>query len=542
MITNATPVLIIGDDLTGLALAVDLAHRGIRSTILAGASSKQPVDVLGTRTMEMFRRWGLADEVRMAGQNRHYTQSCAWVTSLHGLEFGREPIPSPALADVDTQSPAVPERLPHRLSASVLRRAVDRSDLIDVVIPESLVGIDHRDNYVDVVVQDADTRARTIRATFVVVSNGDDRVVRSSLDIGLTTVYDGGSTRELIFLDDGLDQAHTTRPARRYDFIGRKGHWATLESLNGRDEWRFTLLCNGEGADVPNDLLASLAFALGTERAVKIVSTGERHDQYAIAETFSRGRVFLAGDAAHQTPAAGGLERNGGIFDAVNLSWKLAAVLDGWGGAQLLQSYDIEQRPLAELDVREAVANRRRMRTEALIGPPAMLFDFTDISAAAMDARRVFGHAFAEATSRLWYPELARFGVSYHDSPLTILDREPAVGLSPSKKAAPAASGLRAPHVWLDAAKTKSILDHFGSGFVLLRFETVVNVDDVQAAANEIGVPLQVVNIESRQAAELYECALVLVRPDGHVAWRGEEATDPAQLLAAVTARRPTAE
>jgi hypothetical protein len=214
---------------------------------------------------------------------------------------------------------------------------------------------------------------------------------------------------------------------------------------------------------------------------------------------------------------------NTGIQDAFDLGWKLAAVLDGWGGAGLLESYDCERRPASARAADVSLKNYRRLVSAAQraeINSPTPEGDA---------ARRAIGERLVEENEKTWHPVGVHLGYIYHPSPVVVPDGSPmpeddTFGYRPT-----AFPGARAPHVWL--APGSSILDLFGDGFVLLKFSDV-SADGIERAAASRGVPLRAHRIEHREAAALYGRALVLVRPDGHVAWRGD--SQPADAFAMI--------
>ena len=241
-----------------------------------------------------------------------------------------------------------------------------------------------------------------------------------------------------------------------------------------------------------------------------------------VADRFSDGRVFLAGDAAHAHPPNGGLGMNTGIQDAFDLGWKLAATLAGWGGEVLLESYDHERRPASARAAEVSLANYRRLVSAA---QRAEIYAPTPAGAAA---RREIGARLVEENEKSWHPIGVHLGYIYHPSPIVVPDSTPmppddTVGYVPT-----AFPGARAPHAWL--AEGRSILDLFGAGFVLLAFADVPTAALERAAAAR-AMPFVVHHIRQREIAELYGRALVLVRPDGHVAWRGDQVPDDAQAL-----------
>ena len=247
--------------------------------------------------------------------------------------------------------------------------------------------------------------------------------------------------------------------------------------------------------------------------------------------------MLIAGDAAHLTSPTGGFGMNMGIQDAVDLGWKLEAMLAGWGGPQLLCSYEIERRPVAIRNVREASGNLRRMlspRTERL------RHEAFEPGPVGDKARAEFGAKFSEMMRREWFTLGIHLGYRYEGSPIIVPDgtAEPPDSVSTYEQTA--RPGHRAPHVWL--APGKSTLDLFGRGFVLLRFDPAAATEAFERAAREQRVPLTRIDIDDAGAAALYERALVLVRPDGHVAWRGDAVpADPASIIAIVRGAGGTA-
>jgi hypothetical protein len=245
-----------------------------------------------------------------------------------------------------------------------------------------------------------------------------------------------------------------------------------------------------------------------------------------VAERYSKGRVFLAGDAVHQLSPTGALGMNTGIADVVDLGWKLAAVAQGWGGPNLLASYDDERRPVGLRNV--------GMTTEFYLAHEK--FD-EGLSAIEEDSER--GRALRERLGRELVRDVGamfrtiglQIGYRYEGSSIVVPDGTPPAPDDPESFVPSARPGSRAPHVTL--ADGTSTLDLFGRGFVLARLgEDAPDGSAIAAAAKQRGVPLRTVTIVGQEAADIYERSLVLVRPDGHVAWRGDR--EPADALAVI--------
>jgi hypothetical protein len=208
---------------------------------------------------------------------------------------------------------------------------------------------------------------------------------------------------------------------------------------------------------------------------------------------------------------------NTGAQDAVDLGWKLEAMINGWRGRNLLRSYELERRPVAIQNVAEATGNLQRMLTPRIRRPPQALFQ---PGAAGDAARRQFGADYTEIMKREWFTLGIHLGYRYEGSPIIVADGTPEPPNPVSSYTQTARPGHRAPHLWLGPGR--STLDWFGRGYTLLRFQAGPDsADPLIDAARARGVPLNLVDVHNDEAAELYQSRFVMVRPDGHVAWRG---------------------
>jgi hypothetical protein len=247
-----------------------------------------------------------------------------------------------------------------------------------------------------------------------------------------------------------------------------------------------------------------------------------------VADRYGTARVFIAGDAAHLMSPTGGFGMNTGIGDAVDLGWKLEATLKGWGGPSLLASYEAERRPVGLRNVAEASRNLKRMLStrERLPGP--------EIFRPGPDndrARKQYGDWFAEIMRHEWFANGIMLGYRYDSSPIVWPDGAPAPPDVPHPYVQTACPGARAPHVFLDDGR--STLDLFGRGFVLLRLgPEAPSGARVEQVAADRGVPLTSVSLSEPKVLAAYERRLVLIRPDGHVAWRADaEPADAGALI-----------
>lgn len=528
-----TPVLIVGGGPVGLALAGDLGWRGVNSVLIEKSDGIIPqprMDMVGIRSMEFCRRWGIVDWVEAAGYNRDYPQDCAWVTDLNGYEFGREFFPSPSAEKAPPHSPQKRERCPQNFFDPVLARFARSTQHADLRYRSALKSFeDHGDHVLATVLDEAAGTERQIRARYLVGCDGGASTVRK--DMGIRMDGDGvlTYTTNVIFRCDGLEKLHKMQPAYRYIFIGPEGTWATLVAINGRDQWRFSLVGDGEKRDLTEaDMRAAIVRAVGREFEFEILSTLPWIRRQLVADHYRKGNAFIAGDAAHLTSPTGGFGMNTGLLDIVNLSWKIAGMLQGWGGEHLLDSYEAEQHPVAVRNVTEAGENLRRMLSPRVLRPDADAFD--PGSPNFEKARKEYGDRYTEMMKREWFSVGIHLGYVYENSSIVVPDGTPAPVNQVSRYVPTARPGSRAPHVWLQPGQ--STLDLFGRGFVLLRFgaEPVPAQALIDASAR-VGLPLNVVDIHHAEAAKLYQNRLVLVRPDGSVAWRADVVPGDAQCI-----------
>ena len=241
-----TSVLVIGGGPVGLALAGDLGWRGIDCRMVeagAGQISQPKMDMVGIRSMEFCRRWGIVAQVESAGYNRDYPQDCAWVTHLNGYEFGRERFPSPAAEKPPVHSPQKRERCPQNFFDPVLRRFAASHPSVQLSFNTELLDFKDLGTHVQARLRNTGSGAiETVEADYLVGCDGGGSAVRQSLGIEMQGEPVLTYTTNVVFRCDGLEKLHHMQPGYRYIFIGPEGTWATLVAINGRDQWRFSLV------------------------------------------------------------------------------------------------------------------------------------------------------------------------------------------------------------------------------------------------------------------------------------------------------------
>jgi 2-polyprenyl-6-methoxyphenol hydroxylase-like FAD-dependent oxidoreductase len=530
VLNDIIPVLIVGGGPVGLALAGDLGWRGKTCVLIeqSDGSIYQPrMDLVGIRTMEFCRRWSLVPAVEGSPYPRDYAQDNIYLTSLTGYELGRERFPGIGQAPPPKESPQRRERCPQNMFDPILRAFAASQPSVTLRYRTRLVSFTQDSDAVTAVVENAETGAREeISAKYIVGCDGARSLVRETLGIAMQGNPVLTHTTNVIFRCPHLLALHDKGKAYRHIFIGPEGTWATIVAINGRDEWRFSIIGGAEQREyLKPEIEAAIRRAVGRDFDFEILSVLPWVRRELVADRYRDGRAFIAGDAAHVMSPTGGFGMNTGIQDVVDLSWKLAAVLEGWGGDGLLDSYTVERQPIGIRNVTEASGNLRRM----LSVPPHP--DLLDDTAAGAASRDKVGREFAETMRREWFTLGAHLGYRYEGSPICWPDGTAAPADDPRAYAPTARPGHRAPHAYM--ADGRSMLDLFGRGFALLGFGAeATEAAPFLEAAKTRKVQITFTAIAEPSIAALYERRFVLVRPDGHVAWRDDRIpADPLRVI-----------
>jgi 2-polyprenyl-6-methoxyphenol hydroxylase-like FAD-dependent oxidoreductase len=537
---NDTPVLIVGAGPVGLALAGDLGWRGVPCTLIEqgdGAIEQPKMDLVGVRTMEFCRRWGIADSVHDAPYPGDYPQDYVFLTGLNGFELGREPFPGRAFEACPPQSPQKRERVPQDMFDPILKRFATGFPCVDLQYRTALVAFAETPEGVRATLRHASGATRTLSADYLVGTDGGASLVRELAGIPMSGKPALTYTTNVLFRCADFPSLHRMGRAYRFIFIGPEGTWLTIVAVNGGDRFRMSIVGTPDKVNhTEADIHAALHRAMGKPFDYEILSVMRWVRRELVADRFGTRRVFIAGDAAHLMSPTGALGMNTGIQDAVDLGWKLAAIVQGWGGADLLASYTIERRPVALRNVAASTENLGRMLSTRERRPPPQAFE----EGREADAiRREYGAWFTEAMRHEWFMNGFHLGYRYDDSPIVWSDGTPAPPFETRTYTQTARPGARAPHVWL--APGRSTLDLYGRGFTLLRLGgEAPSGEGLAQAAAAARLPLAIVALDQPAVFEAYQRRLVLVRPDGHVAWRADaEPADAQALVDVVRGARP---
>jgi 2-polyprenyl-6-methoxyphenol hydroxylase-like FAD-dependent oxidoreductase len=529
------PVAIVGGGPVGMMLALFLDFYGVRSVIFNPEPEvrRHPKgSTHNARTMEHHRRLGNSTRIRDLSLPIDRPMDISYYTRLTGWELGRIRQPSEADKRRAVAASVATDQVPEPL----LRANQMYIEMFMLEQVRSRPNITERfgwtadkfdDDTEGVTVEATDGSARqTWRAQYLVGADGGRSPVRRSLALR----YGGFGSLDSPHYGGRMNATYLRAPTFYRDILVDRHGWqywainpearATIISLNRDDE--FLVFSKGDDSGrMPTDaeMVTHVQRAIGAAIPIHVIGHWPWTAGIAlVAQRFVAGRVALAGDAAHLFTPTGGFGMNTGVDDASNLAWKLAALVQGWGGTGLLQSYETERRPIAE---RNTTAARDLNKHLASMPAPAAI---EEDSAAGEAARREVGHhvsGMGEEFASLG----VQLGARYDASPIVISDgaAPPAddyVRYTPSS-----VPGGRAPHLWLGEGRDigSSLFDHFGRGFTLLRLgKATAAPAPIEAAAKKRGIPLKVLDVPGPAARDLYESDLVLIRPDQYVAWRGK--------------------
>ncbi len=331
------PVLIVGAGPVGLALAGDLGWRGVASLTVEqtdGTIFQPKMDMVSVRTMEICRRWGIAEWVEKSRYPLDYPQDNVYLTTLNGFELGRQTFPPRGLEMRPEQSPQKRERCPQDIFDPILQRFVNQYPHANLRLRTEFIDYTETPETVRVRLKSLDTGETYVVTTdYLVGCDGGSSKVRAQAGITMVGEPLLTYTTNVLFRSESLPAVHDKGLAYRFIFIGPEGTWATLVAINGGDLWRFSHVGTSEKRTYTTDeLRAFIIRAVGKEFDFEIISVLPWVRRELVASSYGSGRVYIAGDAAHLTSPTGGFGMNTGIGDAVDLGWKLQAMLEHWGG------------------------------------------------------------------------------------------------------------------------------------------------------------------------------------------------------------------
>ena len=534
-----TEVLIVGGGPTGLTLAIDLGKRGVRCTLIE--QKEKPaflpkMERINARSMEIYRRLGLAPKIRAAGLRPDVPMDVYIMLALNEPPLLKLHYPSVEEAQKhvratnDGSMPLEPYQLISQYTLEPLLKSVAET-IPALNVRFGCEYLSHQQDAAGVTAQvkTLDGKTETIRAQYLVGCDGGASPVRKQLDIELSGEGNLLSLRQALFKCDELfdrlplSNGHGAGPGqgRHYHVADDKSTFLIMQ--DSTKHWTLHSVVDSDDA-----MKAQFERTIGVPVKYEMLSCAPWRQNLLLADRYGDGRVFIAGDAAHLVIPTGGLGMNSGVGDATDLAWKLAATLKGWGGPGLLKSYEVERRQIGDRNVgasRYATIGRRKWR--GMWRP-----NIREESPAGEETRRKLS-AVADVEQRKSNEMIgAELGYRYVDSP--IICNIPGGPEHLFREYHPTTwPGARLPHVWLDDGTP--LQDKIPDGYTILKLgRTKADASGLQRAIAGHGAPVQVLDVPDQASREVYGYDLVLIRPDLHVVWRGNAAPEEAGKVAAI--------
>ena len=532
-----TQVIVVGAGPVGLTLALDLAHRGIRSVLIEQKPEPQflpKMERCNARTMEMFRRIGLSDAIRAAGMPPDIPMDVYIVLSMTRPPLLHLKYPSVEQARLEVAAsndgtlPLEPYQLISQYTLEPLLKAqAERMPCVTVRYGTEFLEFQQDASGVTATVRLQDGATQSIRAAYLVGCDGGASRVRKQLNIRLRGEGNLARLRQGLYRCDELyDRLPLgAGPGKGRHYLTVDSHGSFLIMQDSRRHWTLHAT-----AETDEEMRHRFETVVGVPVRYEMLHCAEWRQNLLLADRYGTGRVFLAGDAVHLVIPTGGLGMNTGVGDAFDLSWKLAATLAGWGGPRLLQSYEIERRQVGERNIgasRYASLGYRKWRS--LCRPE--LYDDTQASRAAREHLAAVADVEQRKVNEMLGAEL---GYRYVDSP--IIDNIPGGPEHLYRQYRPTTwPGARLPHAWLSDGT--ALQDRIPiAGYSLLRLNPEQDVSALVAAFQARSAPLTVLDVTGQSLRALYERDLLLLRPDMHVVWRGNQLPgNPQELVATAT-------
>ncbi len=553
LMSHDVEVLIVGAGPVGLSTALQLGAEGVDTLVVERRStlSRHPKAAgVHARTMEIFRQMGLADRIRAAGLPPGEALGFAWMTRVDGIELGSIMLADDAerLAEYAQQSPEAPCFIPQDKLEPILAEALAEHPSVELRFATEAVALDQDDTGVTVTLRErGDASERRVRARYVVAADGVRSRVRSLLGITETAAEPYGESVNVYFASEQLDALRRGRPYLLWWVVNADTQGA-FWPVSHAHRWIY----NFEGdVSLPDEhfdeelCTGLIRKAAGVDDlAIEILSILRWQHEQAVADRWRVGRVLLVGDAAHRFPPHGGFGMNSGVQDSANLAWKLAAVLRGRAGDALLDSYELERKPVAELNARQCTLNTKKMEETGWLMPdPSELAAIEEPEGAPLRERIA---AAIPKQREQFFSQGQQFGALYA-SPAVIDDGREPVRSTVGEYRMTSTPGARSPHRWVtdaDGAR-RSTIDLPQGGFVLLTgADGGAWLDAAAEVAPRHGVRLAAYRVAAdgdlrpedgaafEAAFEVAADGAVLVRPDGHVGFRSAALPDdPADAL-----------
>jgi 2-polyprenyl-6-methoxyphenol hydroxylase-like FAD-dependent oxidoreductase len=527
MTTEEFDVVVVGAGPTGFTLAIDLGRRGVRTLLIEkDPTTKQwpKMDRSNARTMEFYRRLGFADRVRALGYPPEAPMDVFIITRLADPPLMTLRYASVAehrariAATSDASEPLEPYQLVSQNDLEpLLKEIAEATPNVTVRFGCALSDFRQDASGVDATLRGPDGSEQQVRAAYLAGCDGGVSFVRKKLGIKLEGHGSLRKLRQVSFYSEELYDRIPIGKGRHYYIADEH---ASVFVVQGSRKV-FTL-----NTELPEDadLRQAIRDRAGFDFEFEILNATDWKLHLLLAERYRDGRVFIAGDAAHLVIPSGGLGMNSGVGDAIDLAWKLAGAVQGWGGPGLLDSYETERRKVGARNVAASGWAAQGLGMWRALWQP----EVTDDTPEGAKAREAIGREADLHHRRVHEMVGVELGYSYAGSDLisyepgNITDWDTTVYTPHTKP------GVRIPHVWL--ADGRAMQDALGDGYILVDLTGRCDATGLAAEFGRLGAPFEVFSSDEAHVREVYGCSLLLLRPDLHIFWRGE--TLPEQLAA----------
>lgn len=512
-------VIVVGAGPVGMTLAIDLGRRGVRTLLLEKdqATKQYPkMDRSNARTMEIYRRLGIAERVRSLGYPPDASMDVFIVTRLCDPPLATLHYPSVAehrgrIAEcIDGSEPLEPYQLVSQNDLEpLLKEVAESTPNVTVKFGCELKDFSQDDEGVAAALQTVDGRTVEVRAPYLVGCDGGASTVRKGLGIKLQGQGSIRALRQISFYSDELYERIPIGQGRHYYFADKES--ASFVVQGSRKVFTMNAIL-GDDADVEQAIRERVGF----DFEFKVISSTHWKHHLLIAERYRDKRVLIAGDAAHLVIPTGGLGMNTGIGDAIDLSWKLAGTIAGWGGPNLLDSYEWERRKVGLRNVQAAGWAAQGMGMWRSLWKPHVMEDSPEGAA----LRAQISSAAEQHHRRVHEMVGVELGYSYAGSPLIAWEEGNAGEWDTTKYTQHTRPGVRIPHMWLKDGR--ALQDALGCGYTLLDLTGQYATDRLQARFAAAGAPLDVLHLDEPRIRAVFGHPLLLLRPDLHIFWRGD--------------------
>ncbi|QEX08652.1 2-polyprenyl-6-methoxyphenol hydroxylase (plasmid) [Rhodococcus erythropolis] len=516
---NEFDVVVVGAGPVGFTLAIDLGRRGVRTLLVEKDPTTKEwpkMDRSNARTMEFYRRLGIADKVRAAGYPADGSMDVFIVTRLSDPPLVKLKYPSVAehratiAATTDASEPLEPYQLVAQNDLEpVLKQVAESTPNVTVRFGCNLVDFAQDNDGVTVTLEDPEGTRKTVRAGYLAGCDGGTSTVRKKLGIKLEGQGSIRQLRQVTFHSDELYDKIPIGKGRHYYVADAEGSAFVVQG--SRKDFTLNI-----GIDEDADLTQAVRDRVGFDFDFTVRNSTSWKLHLLLAERYRDGRVLLAGDAVHLVIPTGGLGMNTGVGDAIDLAWKLAGTVQGWGGPGLLDSYETERRKVGARNVKASGWAAQGMGLWRELVTP----EITEDTPAGAALRAEVGAAANVHHRRVHEMIGVEWGYSYAGSDLIAHEDDNITDWDTTTYTAHTRPGVRIPHIWLQDGR--AMQDALGQDYTFIDLTGSSDTRAVEAEFARLGAPLEILRIDDANVRAAYECPLLLVRPDLHVFWRGE--------------------